>query len=415
MERPNPIFLPEAALLSLQDTPCYVYDENGLRHTARELTRAFSWSRGYRQFFAVKAAPNPQVLRILREEGQGAMCTTRAELLLAERCGFSKDQIVFAGCFPHAEDFAEAERLGAEIIFDDLAQLERYVRCWRLPETVDLRYNAGGRMTAGRRMLANPEISKFGMPKKALFQAVVLLLNRGVRRIGLHAQYASNQTDSAYFAALAQELFSLALEIQVYFNLTVAYCDLSGGLGIPQTGRPDAALGAAAEAIRGCFERYMRAAALGKVPVRTQFGRFVVGANGILVSRVLYKKESYRSYVAVNASSAQLMRTMLLDAQYPVTFFPQREDAERKLQIVVGSAADVLDKLTDKRFFPEPEVGDLCVFHNTGAYAAGLGNHHCGRLRAAEYLYTAQGTLRLVRHAETVEDYFQGFLWESPE
>ena len=400
-------------------TPFHLYDEKGIRETVRALRAAFAWNPGFREYFAVKATPNPAILKILREEGCGLDCATLTELLLAEKCGFSGAEIMFSSNDTPAEDFRLADRLGAVINLDDFSHID-FLRetTGRIPETVCCRFNPGGTFTVGDsaegfQVMDTPGDAKYGFTRAQLFEGFRKLKAMGARRFGLHAFLASNTLSNAYYPALAGILFQLAVELERETGCDVCFIDLSGGVGIPY--RPDqpandiAAIGAG---VREQFEKILVPAGMGDVALCTELGRFVLGPNGCLVTRVLHLKRTYKDYVGVDACAANLMRPAMYGAYHHITVMGKESAPCGHKYDVTGGLCENNDKFAVDRMLPEVDIGDLLVIHDTGAHGFSMGYNYNGKLRSAELLLREDSAVKLIRRAETPEDYFATMIFD---
>ena len=400
-------------------TPFHLYDEKGIRETVRALRAAFAWNPGFREYFAVKATPNPAILKILREEGCGLDCATLTELLLAEKCGFSGAEIMFSSNDTPAEDFRLADRLGAVINLDDFSHID-FLReaTGRIPETVCCRFNPGGTFTVGDsaegfQVMDTPGDAKYGFTRAQLFEGFCKLKAMGAKRFGLHAFLASNTLSNAYYPALAGILFQLAVELERETGCDVCFIDLSGGVGVPY--RPDqpandiAAIGAG---VREQFEKILVPAGMGDVALCTELGRFVLGPNGCLVTRVLHLKHTYKDYVGVDACAANLMRPAMYGAYHHITVMGKESAPCGHKYDVTGGLCENNDKFAVDRMLPEVAIGDLLVIHDTGAHGFSMGYNYNGKLRSAELLLREDGAVKLIRRAETPEDYFSTMIFD---
>ena len=402
------------ALAEQYPTPFHLYDEATLRAQAQALADAFAWNPGFREYYAVKACPNPAIIDILREYGCGLDCATGTELELAERMGVSGADIMFASNQTPAADFAYATRLGATINFDDLGHIAYYEReVGPLPREVSLRVNPGGDFEGANGLFDRPQDAKFGMPVADVHKAAALLAQAGVERIGLHALLCSNTLGNTYYPRLARELFQLAADLHRELGVRVSFVNLSGGVGIayrPEDAAPDIAVIGAG--VRQAYEEVIVPSGLGEVSIYTELGRFMTGPAGCLVTRVLHLKRTYYDYVGVDACMADLMRPALYGAYHHITVVPGRDDPARDplahpgVYTVVGGLCENNDRFANDRLLPEVQAGDLLVIHDTGAHGRSMGFQYNGKLRHAELLLRTDGSVRLIRRAETPQDYF---------
>ncbi|MFK4901025.1 diaminopimelate decarboxylase [Lactococcus petauri] len=399
-------------------TPFHLYDEHGIREKARALNTAFSWNKGFKEFFAVKATPTPAILKILQEEGCGADCASYVELILANKCGFDNSEIMFSSNDTPAEEFLLAKKLGATINIDAYNHIEflSTLAGFEFPETMSLRYNPGGVFTMDTKIMDNPEESKFGMTKAQLIQGIRDLQKLGVKKFGMHSFLASNTVTNEYYPKLAQQLFELALEIREKTGVSLDFINLSGGIGVNY--RPDEApndIAVIGEGVHRVYDEVLTANGLGEVKIYTELGRFMLAPHGLLVTRVLHRKQTYRTYIGVDASAVNLMRPAFYDAYHHITVIGKEEDKVKEIVDVTGSLCENNDKFARQRELPVIDEGDLLVIHDTGAHGFSMGYQYNAKLRSAELLLQKDGSTRMIRRAERPEDYFatlDGFEFE---
>ncbi|HEM5981563.1 diaminopimelate decarboxylase [Streptococcus suis] len=385
-------------------TPFHLYDEKGIRDKARALNAAFAWNKGFKEYFAVKATPTPAILKILQEEGCGVDCATDVEVLMSEKLGF-KD-IMFTSNDTQAQEFVYARKVGATINLDAYEHIEFLKNVAGIPETVCLRYNPGGVFSLGTDIMDHPEESKFGMTKEQLMKGYRELKELGVKEFGIHAFLASNTVTNDYYPVLARQLFELALEIREETGVTLDFINLSGGIGVNY--RPDQEpndIAVIGEGVRKVYEEILTPAGMGHVKIFTELGRFMLAPHGHLITKVLHRKETYRTYIGVDASAANLMRPAFYGAYHHITNIT-RPDAPIEVVDVAGSLCENNDKFAVNRELPRAEVGDTLVIHDSGAHGFSMGYNYNGRLRSSEILLQEDGTARMIRRAETPEDYF---------
>ncbi|HFR3424816.1 TPA: diaminopimelate decarboxylase [Streptococcus suis] len=384
--------------------PFHLYDEKGIREKARALNAAFAWNKGFKEYFAVKATPTPAILKILQEEGCGVDCATDVEVLMSEKMGF-KD-IMFTSNDTQAQEFVYARKVGATINLDAYEHIEFLKNVAGIPETVCLRYNPGGVFSLGTDIMDHPEESKFGMTKDQLMKGYKELKELGVKEFGIHAFLASNTVTNDYYPVLARQLFELALEIREETGVTLDFINLSGGIGVnyrPEQEPNDIAV--IGEGVRKVYEEILTPAGMGHVKIFTELGRFMLAPHGHLITKVLHRKETYRTYIGVDASAANLMRPAFYGAYHHITNIT-RPDAPIEVVDVAGSLCENNDKFAVNRELPRTEVGDTLVIHDSGAHGFSMGYNYNGRLRSSEILLQEDGTARMIRRAETPEDYF---------
>lgn len=385
-------------------TPFHLYDEKGIREKARALNKAFSWNKGFKEYFAVKATPTPAILKILQEENCGVDCATGVELLMSQKMGF-KD-IMFSSNNTPASEYAYAKEIGATINLDAYEMIAFVKDTVGLPETVSLRYNPGGVFSLGTDIMDNPEESKFGMTREQLIQGFKDLKAEGVNTFGIHSFLASNTVTNDYYPELARQLFELAVEIRDESGVELSFINLSGGIGVnyrPEEKANDIAV--IGEGVRRVYEEVLTPAGLGEVSIFTELGRFMLAPHGLLVTKVMHRKKTYRDYVGVDASAVNLLRPAMYGSYHHVTNMSNPDGAVEVVD-VVGSLCENNDKFAKQRELPEARVGDTLVIHDTGAHGFSMGYQYNARLRSAEILYQEDGSARLIRRAETPEDYF---------
>ena len=400
-------------------TPFHIYDEAGIRSTARALYKAFAWNPGYREYFAVKATPNPQILKLLKEEGCGVDCSSLTELMMAQRCGFSGDEIMFSSNDTPAEEFALAAKLGATINLDDISHIEFLKKTIGfIPKKISCRYNPGGTFTLGEseegfQVMDNPGQAKYGMTREQMTQAFRTLKELGAEEFGIHAFLASNTLSNEYYPALAAILFRMAAELKEETGCHITFINLSGGVGVPY--RPDQPandIAVIGEGVRRAYEEILVPAGMGDVSLCTELGRFMLAPHGHLVTRVLHEKKTYKDYIGVDACAANLMRPAMYGAYHHITVMGKEDAPCDHMYDVTGALCENNDKFAVDRMLPEIQIGDLLVIHDTGAHGHAMGYQYNGRLRSAELLLQSDGSVRLIRRAETPEDYFATAIWD---
>ncbi|TFH40302.1 MAG: diaminopimelate decarboxylase [Chrysiogenales bacterium] len=387
-------------------TPFHLYDEKGMRENARSLNRAFSWAPGFKEYFAVKACPNPFIMALLKSEGFGTDCSSMAELVLSERTGISGEDIFFSSNDTPASEYVKARELGAVINLDDISHIPFLERHAGLPEIISFRYNPGP-LRGGNAIIGTPEESKYGFTREQLFQGYLLLKEKGVSRFGLHAMVASNELNPDYFIDTAEMLFDLVVGIHRELGIRFEFVNLGGGFGIPY--RPEDTAIDMEYVSSGVRERYdgmIRATGLHPLKILMESGRMITGPYGYLVSRVLHKKEIYKTHLGLDASMANLMRPALYGAYHHITVLGKEARPLDRLYDVTGSLCENNDKFAIDRLMPETDIGDIAVIHDAGAHGHAMGFNYNGKLRSAELLLREDGSVEMIRRAETLDDYF---------
>ena len=387
-------------------TPFYVYDEEGIRNTVGDVTKAFYWNPGFREYFAVKALPTPAILRILAGMGCGADCSSVPEILLAAGSGMTGQRIMFTSNETTPAEYRAAREAGAIINLDDLTQVENLEKACGIPDTVCCRYNPGEFRFADNAIMGHMYDTKFGMKKEQLFEALRILSAKGASRLGIHAMLTSCSLEQEYYPALARELFGLVLEIRETLGITLSFVDMAGGIGIPY--KPDQTpvdIIAAGDGVRCVYEEMLRSNGIG-LPIYTEMGRFVTGPHGYLLTSVVGKKHIWKEYVGVDASPADLMRPAMYGAYHHITVSGKENSSSEETVDVVGALCENNDKFAVDRSLPHTELGDILVIHDAGAHGHAMGYNYNGRLRCAEYLMRPDGSLKMIRRAQSVQDYF---------
>lgn len=388
-------------------TPFHLYDEAGIRKTARDLYKAFSWNKGFKEYFAVKATPNPEILRILREEGCGTDCSSYTELMLSDAVGFEGDEIMFSSNVTPRADYALAASLGATINLDDITHIEFLEEIAGIPETISLRYNPGGDFALGNEIMDTPGDAKYGITRPQMTQAVKKLMKKGAKHFGLHAFLASNTVTDAYYPQLARILFKTAVELARETGAHISFINLSGGVGIAyRPGQEQNDIFAIGEGVREAYEEVLVPAGMGEVRIFTELGRFMLAPHGALIATVLHQKHTYKEYVGLDACAANLMRPAIYGAYHHITVMGKEEEPCDYKYDVTGGLCENSDKFAIDRMLPKIEIGDLIYIHDTGAHGFSMGYNYNGKLRSAEVLRCEDGTARLIRRAETPADYF---------
>ena len=391
-------------------TPFHVYDEAGIRANARALKAAFSWNPGFREYFAVKATPNPFLLKILHEEGCGCDCATYTELLLSEAVGITGHDVIFSSNDTPALDMRKARDMGVYINLDDATYVDFLASMGPVPETVCLRYNPGGSFSLGNTIMDMPRDAKYGMTEDQMAGAITRLMKLGTKHFGVHAFLASNTTTNEYYPALAGQLFRLAVRLRNATGAHISFIDLSGGIGVdyrPEQPRCD--IGIIGEGVRVKYEEILTPNDMGDVAIFTELGRFMLAPYGHLISTVIHEKHIYREYVGLDACAANLMRPAMYGAYHHITVLGKEDAILDHVYDVTGGLCENNDKFAVERSLPEIQIGDIVAIHDTGAHGFSMGYNYNGKLRSAEVLLKKDGSFQLIRRAETPEDYFATF------
>ena len=392
-------------------TPFHLYDEKGIRENMKALKDAFAWNPGYKEYFAVKANPNPVLIRILREYGCGCDCSSYTELLLSEAIGATGDQIMFSSNATPAEEYKLADRLGAIINLDDITHIEFLEETiGHIPKTISCRYNPGGIFKISNDIMDNPGDAKYGMTTEQLFEAFKILKEKGVEEFGIHAFLASNTVTNEYYPMLAKILFEVAVKLQKETGAHIKFINLSGGIGIPY--KPEQKpndIKVIGEGVRKVYEEVLVPAGMGDVAIYTELGRYVTGPYGCLVTRAIHEKHTHKEYIGCDACAVNLMRPAMYGAYHHITVMGKEKEPHDHKYDITGSLCENNDKFAIDRLLPEIEIGDILVIHDTGAHGYSMGYNYNGKLRSAELLLKEDGTVELIRRAETQEDYFATF------
>ena len=388
-------------------TPFHIYDEKGIRENARNLKKAFSWNKGFKEYFAVKATPNPYILKILKEEGCGTDCSSLTELMMSEACGITGENIMFSSNVTPAEEYVKARELGAIINLDDITHIDFLKECAGIPEKISCRYNPGGVFKVSNDIMDNPNDAKYGMTKAQMFEAFSRLKELGVKEFGIHSFLVSNTVTNDYYPMLATELFKLAAELKEKCGVHINFINLSGGVGVPYKPEQEPNdIFVIGEGVRKAFEEILVPNGMGDVNIFTELGRFMLAPYGHLVTKAMHEKHIYKEYIGVDACAANLMRPAMYGAYHHITVLGKEDDKEEFKYDVTGSLCENNDKFAIDRMLPHIDMGDYLVIHDTGAHGFAMGYNYNGRLRSAELLKKESGGIKLIRRAETPADYF---------
>jgi len=408
--------IPESVIRNIAQTyptPFHLYDEKAIRENARELVKAFSWNKGFKEYFAVKATPNPVIVKMLKDEGFGADCSSFAELVLADRVGIRGEDIMFTSNDTPAEEFVKARELGAIINLDDIRHFDYLARHAGLPDLICFRYNPGP-LKEGNVIIGHPEEAKYGLTREQLFNAYRIAKQSGIKRFGLHTMVASNELNPSYFFETAELLFSLVVEIWKEVGITFEFVNLGGGIGIPyRPGEAPLSWKVLSVGIQEKYEQIIKASGHPDMKIFLESGRAITGPYGYLVARVLHIKDTYKKYVGLDASMHNLMRPAMYGAYHHITVLGKQHLPHNVKYDVTGSLCENNDKFAIDRMLPEIEPGDIVVIHDTGAHGHAMGFNYNAKLRSAELLLRPDGSVVQIRRAETIDDYFATVSFEQ--
>lgn len=391
-------------------TPYHIYDEKGIRENVKRLREAFSWNKGFREYFAVKATPNPFLVNILKEYDCGVDCSSLTELMFAKALDFDGSHIMFSSNATPAEEFAYAHRINATINLDDFTHIQFLDDICGIPETISCRFNPGGYFQIANSIMDNPGDAKYGFTKEQLIEGFKLLKQKGAKHFGIHAFLASNTVTNEYYPTLAKILFELAVEVSEKTGCDIRFINLSGGIGVPY--RPDQEpndIYAIGEGVRKVYEEVLVPAGMGDVAIYTELGRFMMAPYGHLVTKAIHEKHTYKEYIGCDACAANLMRPAMYGAYHHITVMGKENDPCDHKYDVTGSLCENNDKFAVDRMLPKIDMGDFLVIHDAGAHGFSMGYNYNGKLRSAELLLCEDGSVKLIRRAETPKDYFATF------
>ena len=399
-----------AEVVKTYPTPFHIYDEKGIRENARRMREAFSWNKGFKEYFAVKATPNPYLMQILKEEGCGFDCSSYTELMLSEAVGSVGEEIMFSSNATPPEEFVKATELGAIINLDDFTHVAFLERVAGLPKRICCRYNPGGVYAVSNSIMDNPGDAKYGMTKEQLIEAFRIMKGKGVEEFGIHSFLCSNTVTNDYYPMLARTLFELAVELKEKTGAHITFINLSGGVGIPyRPEQPANDIFVIGEGVRKAYEEVLVPAGMGDVAIFTELGRFMLAPYGQLVATAVHEKHIHKEYIGLDACAVNLMRPAMYGAYHHITV-PGKEDAPcDHMYDVTGSLCENNDKFAIDRYLPKIDMGDYVVIHDTGAHGFSMGYNYNGKLRSAELLLKENGDVQMIRRAETPADYFATF------
>lgn len=388
-------------------TPFHIYDEKGIRENARRLKKAFAWNKGYKEYFAVKATPNPYILKILKEEGCGVDCSSLTELMLSDIVGFKDSEIMFSSNVTPKEDFILARKLNAYINFDDITHIDYFKELAPFAETMCLRYNPGGDFTLNNEIMDTPKDAKYGMTKEQMKEAIIKLKGYGVKHFGIHAFLASNTKDNGYYPKLASILFKLAVELKNECDCHIAFVNLSGGVGVDyKLDEPKNDIEVIGDGVRLAYEEILVPEGMDDVKIFTELGRFMLAPYGHLVCKAIHEKHIYKDYIGLDACAANLMRPTMYGAYHHITVLGKENQKCDHKYDVTGGLCENNDKFAIDRMLPKIDIGDYIVIHDAGAHGFSMGYNYNGKLRSAELLLMENGEVKQIRRKEEPSDYF---------
>ncbi len=392
-------------------TPFHLYDEAGIRENAAKLKKAFAWNKGFREYFAIKATPNPFILNILREYGCGVDCSSLTELMMANALDYDGSEIMFSSNATPAKEFQYADKIGATINLDDFTHIEFLEKAiGKIPETISCRFNPGGFFKLGTSIMDNPGDAKYGMTREQIKEAFKILKSKGAKRFGIHAFLASNTVSNEYYPALAKILFELAVELKNETGADIKFINLSGGVGIPY--QPDVEpndISVIGENVHKVYDEVLTANGMGDVAIYTELGRFMLGPYGCLVTKAIHEKHTYKEYIGCDACAVNLMRPAMYGAYHHITVAGKENAPCDHKYDVTGSLCENNDKFAIDRMLPKIDMGDYLIIHDTGAHGFSMGYNYNGKLKSSELLLKTDGSVQMIRRAETPADYFSTF------
>lgn len=395
-----------AEIIAAYPTPFHLYDEKGIRENARRLRNAFSWNEGFKEYFAVKATPNPVIMRVLGEEGCGVDCSSITELMLAKAAGFSGRQIMFSSNATPAEEFIYARELDAIINLDDFSHIDFLEKNGGIPETICCRFNPG-EFSFHNKIMDDPREAKYGFTQEQLLEGFIRLREKGAKEFGLHSFVASNTMTNEYYPALARLLFETAVWLKQKTGIKTSFINLSGGIGIPyHPGEEPNDIAKIGESVRQAHANILEPQGMGGTAIFTELGRFMLGPYGVLAATVRHEKKTYKHYLGLDACAVNLMRPAMYGAYHHITVAGKENEPATETYDITGSLCENNDKFATDRRLPSAGVGDVLIIHDTGAHGFSMGYNYNGKLKSAELLLCEDGSVQLIRRAETPEDYF---------
>ncbi|MGI6226580.1 MAG: diaminopimelate decarboxylase [Peptococcales bacterium] len=388
-------------------TPFHIYDEKAIRENARKLTAAFNWAPNFKEYFAVKATPNPYILKILKEEGFGADCSSLPELILAEKVGLVGEDIMFTSNNTPPEEFVKAKEMGAIINLDDITHIDFLEKHAGIPEMISFRYNPGPLRAGGNAIIGNPEEAKYGLTRDQIFEAYKIMQDKGVKRFGIHTMVISNELDPNYFIETARMMFDLTVDLNKQLGINIELVNFGGGIGIPYRPEQQAVdYNVIGQGVRALYEEKITANGLQPLGLALECGRVITAPYGYLVTTAIHQKNIYKNYIGVDASMADLMRPGMYGAYHHLSVMGKENAPNTNVYDITGGLCENCDKFAIDRNLPQIDIGDILVIHDTGAHGHAMGFNYNGKLRSAELLLKEDGSVELIRRAETIEDYF---------
>ncbi len=391
-------------------TPYHLYDEKGILKTIKELYEAFSWNNGFKEYFAVKATPNPYILNIFKDNGCGMDCSSMAELVMAEKLGFTGDDIMFSSNDTPAEEYAYAKKLNAIINLDDFTHIDFLEEVAGIPEKISCRFNPGGVFKISTDIMDNPGDAKYGFTKEQLFEGFKILKEKGVKEFGIHSFLASNTVTNEYYPTLAKVLFETAVELKEKLDVDIKFLNMSGGIGIPYKPEQEPNdIFEIAKGVKKVYEEVLVPAGMDKVSIYTELGRFMTGPYGCLVTKAIHEKHTHKEYIGTDACAVNLMRPAMYGAYHHITVMGKENQPSDHKYDITGSLCENNDKFAIDRMLPKVDMGDFLVIHDTGAHGFAMGYNYNGKLKSAELLLKEDGSVQMIRRPETLDDYFATF------
>jgi len=391
-------------------TPFHLYDEKGIRENARKLKKAFTWNKGFKEYFAVKATPNPFILRILQEEGCGMDCSSYTELMMSSALGIRGDEIMFSSNVTPAEDFRLAMELNSIVNLDDITHIDFLEKIAKIPAKISCRYNPGGAFAIDNAIMDTPGEAKYGFTRAQMTEGFKILISKGVKEFGIHSFLASNTVANEYYPVLARILFEIAVELRNETGAKITFINLSGGVGIPYRPEQNATdIFAIGEGVRQAFEEVLVPAGMGDISIYTELGRFMLAPYGCLVTKAIHEKHIYKEYIGVDACAVDLMRPAMYGSYHHITVMGKESQISDHTYDITGGLCENNDKFAINRQLPKIDIGDILVIHDTGAHGYAMGYNYNGKLRSSEILLCSDGSSKMIRRAETPHDYFSTF------